>query len=62
MSEALKFPFDVDLSRLDTSSITNILQDIESHLPLIQSEGDLSQLMQVRELFESELKVQRRRH
>ena len=62
MSKAEKFPFDLDLSTLDTGSITNILNDIELHLPLMESEGDLSQLLQVREFFESELKVERRLH
>lgn len=62
MAKALKFPFDLDLSDLDTGSITNILNDIELHLPLMENPGDLSQLLQVREFFESELKVERRRH
>lgn len=62
MSKAANFPFDLDLSNLDTGSITNILNDIELHLPLMQDEADISQLMQVREFFESELKVERRRH
>ena len=62
MSKASNFPFDLDLSVLDTGSITNILNDIELVLPMMESEGDLSQLLQVREFFESELKVERRRH
>ena len=62
MSKASKFPFDLDLSTLDTSSITNILNDIEWHLPLMENEGDLSQLLQVKEFFEKELKVDRRLH
>ena len=62
MSKASNFPFDLDLSALDTGSITNILKDIELHLPLLQSQGDISQLLQVREFFESELKGEHRRH
>ena len=62
MSKELKFPFDLDLSTLDTASITNILSDIEWHLPLMEDEGDLSQLLQVKEFFERELKTVRRLH
>ena len=62
MPKESKFPFDLDLSTLDTSSITNILNDIEWHLPLMENEGDLSQLKQVKEFFEKELKVDRRLH
>ena len=62
MSKESNFPFDLDLSTLDTGSITNILNDIELHLPLMESEGDLSQLMQVKEFFEKELKESRRLH
>ncbi len=62
MSKELKFPFDLDLSTLDTASITNILSDIEWHLPLMEDEGDLSQLLQVKEFFEKELKTVRRLH
>jgi len=62
MSKASNFPFDLDLSTLDTGSITNILSDIELHLPLMESEDDLSQLLQVKEFFESELKIERRLH
>jgi len=62
MSKASNFPFDLDLSTLDTSSITNILNDIEQHLPFMESKGDLSQLLQVKEFFESELKIVRRLH
>lgn len=54
------FPFDLDLSNLDTGSITNILNDIEQHLPLMESEGDLSQLLKVKAFFEDELKVSHR--
>ncbi|MGI9250160.1 MAG: hypothetical protein ACR2PR_03045 [Pseudohongiellaceae bacterium] len=57
-----KFPFDLDLSGLDTGSITNILNDIELHLPMMQNEGDLSQLLQVKEFVEQELKHTRRLH
>ena len=62
MSKESKFPFDLDLSTLDTSSITNILNDIEWHLPLMKNEGDLSQLLQVKEFFEKELQIDRRLH
>lgn len=62
MSKESNFPFDLDLSTLDTSSITNILNDIEWHLPLMENESDLSQLLQVKEFFEKELKVDRRLH
>lgn len=62
MSKESKFPFDLDLSVLDTGSITNILTDIELHLPLMESEGDFSQLMQVKAFFEDELKASRRLH
>lgn len=56
------FPFDLDLSNLDTGSITNILNDIESHLPLMEDESDLSQLLRVKAFFEDELKVSHRLH
>jgi len=62
MSKESKFPFDLDLTTLDTGSITNILNDIELHLPLMESEGDFSQLMQVKAFFEDELKAVRRLH
>ena len=62
MAKDSKFPFDLDLSTLDTGSITNILNDIEQHLPLMESDGDLSQLLQVKEFFEEELKASRRLH
>ncbi|MSR11106.1 MAG: hypothetical protein EXR84_04805 [Gammaproteobacteria bacterium] len=62
MSKESKFPFDLDLSALDTGSITNILSDIELHLPLMESEGDFSQLLQVKAFFEDELKAARRLH
>lgn len=56
------WPFDVDLSTLDTSSITNILTDIENHLPLIESEGGMTELLRVKKIFESELMTSRRLH
>lgn len=56
------FPFDLDLSNLDTGSITNILNDIESHLYLMEDESDLSQLLRVKAFFEDELKVAHRLH
>ena len=62
MAKELDFPFDLDLSTLDTGSITNILKDIEQHLPLMESEGDISQLLQVKKFFEKELKESRRLH
>ena len=62
MTKELKFPFDLDLSLLDTGSITNILNDIEHHLPLMETEGDLTELLQVKEFFEEELKASNRLH
>jgi hypothetical protein len=62
MAKESEFPFDLDLSSLDTGSITNILKDIEQLLPLMDSEGDLSRLLQVKEFFEKELKVASRLH
>jgi hypothetical protein len=62
MAKDMKFPFDLDLSALDTGSITNILNDIEQHMPLMESEGDRSQLLLVKEFFEDELKDVRRLH
>lgn len=61
-SKGLKFPFDLDLSSLDTGSLTNILNDIEHHLPLMDDERDVSQLMEVKEFFEEELKLSKRLH
>ena len=61
-SKGLKFPFDLDLSSLDTGSLTNILNDIEHHLPLIEDERDVNQLMEVKEFFEEELKLSKRLH
>ena len=62
MAKDLKFPFDLDISSLDTGSITNILNDIEQLLPLMESEGDLSRLLSGKEFFEKELKVASRLH
>lgn len=56
------WPFDVDLSALDTGSITNIILDIENHLPLLKSEGDMKELLRVKKLFEEELMEARRLH
>ena len=56
------WPFDVDISALDTGSITNILNDIENHLPLMETDDDVSELLKVKELFEKELMVARRLH
>ncbi len=56
------WPFDMDLSSLDTASITNILTDIESHLPRLESSYGLSELLRVKKLFESELMSPHRLH
>ncbi len=56
------WPFDLDLSALDTSSITNILTDIENHIPLIESEGGMTELLRVKKIFESELMSSHRLH
>lgn len=56
------WPFNVDLSSMDTGSITNILNDIEVHLPLMETESDVSELLKVKEMFEKELMVARRLH
>ncbi len=56
------WPFEVDLSLLDTSSITNILADIEQHLPLMETDDDVSELLKVKEIFEKELMVSHRLH
>jgi hypothetical protein len=56
------WPFDMDLSTLDTCSITNILSDIESHLPRIESAGGMNELLRVKRLFEKELMSARRLH
>lgn len=62
MLDNADWPYDVDLSALDTPSITNIILDIENHLPLMACEGDVGELMRVKELFEEELKNARRLH
>ncbi len=62
MSKESNFPFDLNLSTLDTSSIINILNDIEMHMPHVESDGDMSRLLQVKAFFESELKMERRLH
>ena len=62
MAQDPKFPFDLDLSVLDTGSITNILNDIDQHMPLMESERDRVQLLQVKEFFEDELKMANRLH
>lgn len=56
------WPFDLDLSALDTGSITNLIMDIENHLPLLTSEGDMQELLRVKKLFEEELMDSRRLH
>jgi hypothetical protein len=56
------WPFEVDLSALDTASITNILADIEQHLPLMETDDDVSELLKVKAMFEKELMVARRLH
>ena len=56
------WPFDIDLSALDTGSITNLIMDIENHLPLLTSEGDMQELLRVKKLFEDELMDSRRLH
>ncbi len=61
-SQDMIWPFDVDLSALDTGSITNIILDIENHLPLLKSEGDMKELLRVKKLFEEELMESRRLH
>ncbi|HBN15702.1 hypothetical protein QGM61_09960 [Pseudohongiella sp. SYSU M77423] len=62
MSQESPWPFDVDLSALDTGSITNIILDIENHLPLLTSENDMQELLRVKKLFEEELMEARRLH
>ena len=56
------WPFDLDLSGLDTGSITNLIMDIENHLPLLSSESDMQELLRVKKLFEDELMESRRLH
>ncbi|MBJ56594.1 MAG: hypothetical protein CMQ46_15220 [Gammaproteobacteria bacterium] len=62
MSQESPWPFDVDLSALDTGSITNIILDIENDLPLLTSENDMQELLRVKKLFEEELMEARRLH
>lgn len=62
MSNESNWPFDLDLSALDTGSITNLLLDIENHLPLLESEIALSELLRVKNLFEKELMETHRLH
>ncbi|MDO9477070.1 MAG: hypothetical protein Q8S94_02535 [Pseudohongiella sp.] len=62
MRQNSTWPFDVDLSALDTGSITNLILDIENHLPLLTSEGDMQELLRVKRLFEEELMETRRLH
>lgn len=62
MRENSTWPFDVDLSALDTGSITNLILDIENHLPFLTSEGDMQELLRVKRLFEEELMETRRLH
>ncbi len=56
------WPFDVDLSALDTGSINNILADIENHLPHIESTVGMHELLRVKKLFENELMSAHRLH
>ena len=56
------WPFDLDLTALDTGSITNLIMDIENHLPLLTSESDMQELLRVKTLFEEELMDSRRLH
>ena len=62
MSSAPKMLSDLDLSGLDTASITNILNDIDTRLPMLSDAGDLKQMLQVKDIFEGELKDPRRLH
>ena len=62
MAKLSSFPFDLDLSMLDTGSITNILNDIELHLPRMENSGDVSHLLEVKAFFDNELKVAKRLH
>ena len=52
----------MDLSGLDTGSITNIIQDIENHLPLLTTESDMQELLRVKQRFEDELMESHRLH
>ncbi|MCB1666331.1 MAG: hypothetical protein H7A05_10395 [Pseudomonadales bacterium] len=62
MNKLPAWPFDMDLSTLDTGSITNILTDIENHLPHIESTVGMNELLRVKTLFENELKSAHRLH
>ena len=62
MDKNSAWPFDMDLSRLDTASITNILTDIENHLPRLESSLGVSELLRVKKIFESELMSPHRLH
>ncbi|MEX0618094.1 MAG: hypothetical protein WDZ76_02855 [Pseudohongiellaceae bacterium] len=62
MSDDSHWPYEVDLSTLDTASITNLLNDIENHLPLMENPQDLTELLRVKELFENELMASWRLH
>lgn len=62
MSQQANWPFDVDLSGLDTGSLTNIIQDIENHLPLLTKESDMQELLRVKQRFEDELMETHRLH
>ena len=61
LHEKPSWPFDMDLSSLDTGSITNILTDIENQLHHLPA-ADLAELQRVKELFENELMEVRRLH
>ncbi len=56
------WPFDLDLSSLDTGCITNILRDIENHIPSVESSIGIKELMRVKKIFESELMSAHRLH
>lgn len=62
MNKNSAWPFDMDLSRLDTASITNLLTDIENHLPRLESSVGVSELLRVKKIFESELMSPHRLH
>ena len=52
MAKDTKFPFDLDLSNLDTGSITNILNDIDQQMPFMESDRDKTEILQVKKFFE----------
>lgn len=62
MQKDPSWPFDMDLSTLDTGCITNILRDIENHLPSVESSIGVKELMRVKKIFESELMSAHRLH